>query len=494
MTDEFSDLLKQFEGNEENSTAAEPEKLPILLIDDDESIRRALSRALSGKYDVLTAESGMKGVELLSKEIHCVILDVKMRDMNGFAAYPKLKEKFPEVLIIFYTAFQSEHDLQDVINKFKPEGYVQKGKDISFLENLLENAVRKHQLIAENEAYRKDLEKKVAERTAQLKEQRDEAHNQKERAENLLLELKEAQSQIIELKTRKRQDKFLRTSAHEIKNKVNPISDYGKVIKRYTDFMPRLLEILNALIQNFIENADNPLTEDLLETKFLPLINEADLFFEQNDPERAIKAMTGLERALENTFKRLEIIRDEAKRRDPNAGYVPGNSRVRLDELIAAIKKDYGERIHNHGIRFDQTGDLQACLKGDRQHFYDILSNIVDNGLRHIVRASKKDPEAEKAFRIEVDGSGSQLRIRLTDTGTGMNEAESKGRIFDPFYTTNVGPEGEEIGWGTGLGIVRDYVELYRGKIDVEHSEPGKGTTFVVFLPKADDENSRGMK
>ena len=396
MADEFSDLLKQFEGNEENSTAAEPEKLPILLIDDDESIRRALSRALSGKYNVLTAESGMKGVELLSEEIHCVILDVKMRDLSGFATYPRLKEKCPEALIIFYTAFQSEHDLQDVINKFKPEGYVQKGKDISFLENLLENAVRKHQLIAENEAYRQDLEKKVAERTAQLKEQRDEAQKQKERAESLLLELKEAQDQIIELKTRKRQDKFLRTSAHEIKNKINPISDYGKVIKRYTDFMPRLLEIVNALIQLLMEHANKPLTEDALETKFLPLINEADVFFEQNGPERAIKAMTGLERALENTFKRLEIIRDEAKRRDPNAGYVPGSSVVQIHEVISAIRKDYGERIQKHGIRFLTTGDGQACLRGDRQHFYDVFSNIVDNGLRHIVRASKNDPEKEK--------------------------------------------------------------------------------------------------
>lgn len=89
--------------------------------------------------------------------------------------------------------------------------------------------------------------------------------------------------------------------------------------------MPRLLEILNGLIQQLMANADKPLTETVLEKEFLPLINEADVFFEQNSPDRAVKAMTGLERAILNTFKRVEIIRDEAKRRDPGAGYVPGN-------------------------------------------------------------------------------------------------------------------------------------------------------------------------
>ena len=70
-----------------------------------------------------------------------------------------------------------------------------------------------------------------------------------------------------------------------------------------------------------------------------------------------------------------------------------------------------------------------------------------------------------------------------------MTEAERAGKIFDPFYTTNVGPEGEEIGWGTGMGIVSDYVELYRGRIEVEKSEPGKGTTFAVYFPKPDCED-----
>ena len=160
MMEEFDELLKKFE-EPKKEAKPEEEKPLILFIDDDESMRRGLSRALSKKYEVLTAESGTKGVKVLSKDVQCVILDVKMKELNGFSTYPKLKNKCPDVPIIFYTAFQSEHDLQEIINKYKPEGYEEKGKDISFLENLIENAVKKYKLILENDEYRRDLESTI---------------------------------------------------------------------------------------------------------------------------------------------------------------------------------------------------------------------------------------------------------------------------------------------------------------------------------------------
>ncbi len=145
---EFEDLLRKFEAEKEAPPADQP-KVPILVIDDDESIRRGLTRVFSHKYEVLTAESGKKEVEVLSPAVHSEILDVKMRELNGFSTYPKLKAKSPDVPIIFYTAFQSEHDLLQVMNKYKPEGYVDKGMDITVLDNLVSNAVRKYQLVFE---------------------------------------------------------------------------------------------------------------------------------------------------------------------------------------------------------------------------------------------------------------------------------------------------------------------------------------------------------
>jgi signal transduction histidine kinase len=159
--DDLEALLSEYDLP--TSKAVEVEKPKILVIDDDESIRRGMHRALAHKYDVLAAESGNQGVEVLSKDVCSVILDVKMKELNGFSTYPKLKSKCPDVPIIFYTAFQSEHDLVEVINKYKPEGYVEKGRDLSFLENLIENSVKKYRLVLENEEYKRDLQRSYEE-------------------------------------------------------------------------------------------------------------------------------------------------------------------------------------------------------------------------------------------------------------------------------------------------------------------------------------------
>ena len=173
---EFEDLLKKFE-DPTREVVVENGRPVVLVIDDDESIRFGLTRILSKKYQVLTSESGHEGLDLLSNQIYCVVLDVKMKKMNGFETFPKLKEKCPDVLIIFYTAFQSEHDLREVINKFKPEGYVEKGRDINFLEHLIENAVKKYRLVLENKRYQKNLEQLVAERTIALQKEKEKVLN-----------------------------------------------------------------------------------------------------------------------------------------------------------------------------------------------------------------------------------------------------------------------------------------------------------------------------
>ena len=76
------------------------------------------------------------------------------------------------------------------------------------------------------------------------------------------------------------------------------------------------------------------------------------------------------------------------------------------------------------------------------------------------------------------DGERQRVVIEVADTGAGMAAAVMQ-RIFDPFFTT----KGRE-GTGLGLSISQMLVSRQGGKMSVE-SEPGKGTTFAVWLPDA---------
>jgi len=101
--------------------------------------------------------------------------------------------------------------------------------------------------------------------------------------------------------------------------------------------------------------------------------------------------------------------------------------------------------------------------------------NLINNGIQAIKAKELQDNES---VMITTTDQPENITIEITDTGIGMSD-EIKQRIFEPFFTT------KDVGEGTGLGlsIVFGIIEDHHGTIDVQ-SEPGKGTTFIITLPK----------
>lgn len=128
--------------------------------------------------------------------------------------------------------------------------------------------------------------------------------------------------------------------------------------------------------------------------------------------------------------------------------------------------------------------DMPLIVNGDSGHLEQVIMNLATNardalpegGTIHIKTELR---QMDKNF-MSIYGWGQPgyyTIIAFSDNGTGIPE-ESQQQIFEPFFTTK--EEGK--GTGLGLSIVYGIIQQHGGYIQVE-SEPGKGTTFVIYLP-----------
>jgi nitrogen fixation/metabolism regulation signal transduction histidine kinase/ActR/RegA family two-component response regulator len=157
-----------------------------------------------------------------------------------------------------------------------------------------------------------------------------------------------------------------------------------------------------------------------------------------------------------------------------------------VGDLSRMIQRLIGANI---ALQF-QTPDALPFVQGDAGMIEQVLMNLSVNArdamphggtLTIGIEASLFD-----AARVETHPDarvGRFVRLRVSDTGTGM-DAATLSRIFEPFFTT------KEVGKGTGLGLATVYgiVKQHDGWVEV-NSEPGKGSTFDVFFP-ASEENA----
>jgi PAS domain S-box-containing protein len=130
--------------------------------------------------------------------------------------------------------------------------------------------------------------------------------------------------------------------------------------------------------------------------------------------------------------------------------------------------------------------DLQA-VKADAGQIEQVIMNMtinahdaMPNGGKLTLETANVSFDPESVRRYPELKPGNYVMLAITDTGTGMSE-EVKARVFEPFFST------KGVGQGTGLGLSTCYgiIKQSGGHISV-YSEPGRGTTFKIYLPQVE--------
>jgi PAS domain S-box-containing protein len=205
---------------------------------------------------------------------------------------------------------------------------------------------------------------------------------------------------------------------------------------------------------------------------------------ERGDGERwrpVLKDMERIERAAENAarlthqllaFARVDVVQPRAM-----------NINSAVAEMEPLLRRTLGEHID---LIAPPGPDLWPVLI-DSGQLSQVVTNLAINSRDAMTHGGKLTIDVEN---VQVDAAfaalraglqpGRYVRLRVSDTGTGMDH-ETLKHVFEPFFTTK--PRGQ----GTGLGLATTYgiVKQAGGYIDV-YSEPGIGTRVSVLLPATD--------
>ncbi len=160
-----------------------------------------------------------------------------------------------------------------------------------------------------------------------------------------------------------------------------------------------------------------------------------------------------------------------------------------LNSLVADTQRMLQRVIGEDIELITQLEPELGTVKADPGQLEQVIMNLavnardaMPNGGRLVIRTANVFLEAGQRVTGPI---ASCVMIEASDTGCGM-EAEIRSHIFEPFFTTK--PKGS--GTGLGLSTVYGIVKQSDGHVEV-NSEPGKGTTFRIYLPRVDAKSHR---
>jgi signal transduction histidine kinase len=192
----------------------------------------------------------------------------------------------------------------------------------------------------------------------------------------------------------------------------------------------------------------------------------------------------GLEVIERNARRQLALVEELLAVADP--GRSPADwQRIDMRALMHALlgQLDEAARAAHVALEEDPSeaapprdGDAGIWVQGDPAGLRLALRHILEN-------AVKFTPEGG-CVRTRLVRHGGEALIAVSDTGPGIDPAVGD-RVFEPFRQQDGSPSRTHGGLGLGLTIARRLIEAHGGHVDVRSAGTGRGSTFLVTLPRA---------
>lgn len=353
---------------------------------------------------------------------------------NDFSNYTK---EFGIALDVVLLAFA----LADKINTFKREKERSQEETLKALKEN-ERIIREQNVI---------LEQKVNKRTLELSEANTELNQ-------TLIDLKEAEGQLVEAEKMASLGQLTAGIAHEINNPINFVTSNVTPLNRDIDILISFISEMEKIglsdlpaeeKKKQIEEQKEELDYDYLKMEIAQLLKGI-----HEGASRTSEIVKGL-----RVFSRLD--EDDLKKANINDG---------LDSTLIIVNN-----LLSNKIKLEKSYSaipLIDCYPGKlNQVFLNIISNA-------IYAINKKFGDHQGGIlTISTSSNEKSIFVKIEDNGIGMDEVTKK-KIFEPFFTT------KDVGEGTGLGMSIAYntIKRHQGEIQI-NSTPGLGTEFILELP-----------
>jgi len=246
------------------------------------------------------------------------------------------------------------------------------------------------------------------------------------RLEKTLDELKETQQQLIQQERLRALGQMASGVAHDFNNALTPVMGYCQLI-----FM-------------------NPQTLD--------------------DKEKMTSYLKMMDTTAKDASNVVNRLRQFYRERDDEEKFAPVNLNQLVRQTIELTVTKWKDQAQSNGITISVPSELQKIplINGNSSELRNALTNLVFNAVDAI--------EESGTITIRTYPKGKYVVLEVSDTGIGMTD-EVKQRCFEPFFSTK-----EESGTGLGMSIVHGIIRRHEGKIEID-SEPGEGTTVIIYLP-----------